>query len=126
MLIAAMILAWILPPILSDRAEKQILGTWCLDTFDGNGKQYATFDESGTVQVYAQIVMTDDSVISQDYSGLGSMTYHILDSDTMQLSTTVMGVTTTEEVSYRLKGKDTLILNGSVYTRYVDVLSDKS
>lgn len=124
-LIVVMALTLILPPLRCIQAEKKIVGTWRLDALEGPGSQYAIFDESGAVHLRTEITMADNQVISQDYSGIGLMTYEILDSHTIQFSTTVMGATTKETVSYQFQGNDTLILEGNTYIRYVDVPSDK-
>lgn len=116
-LIAAVLFAIVVVPMQARQADKWIIGTWCTQTFEGMGTQYATFSPDGSVHLYAEITMADGSTITQDSAAIGSMRYEIADRKTIRFSTTVMGITDTQEVSFGFKGKDTLLLDGESYTR---------
>lgn len=117
-LIIGLLAAMIVPPIVRKQAQERIIGVWFYDAFGGNGGQYVTFTQSGTVQLYEEVTAADGSTVYQDSASFGTMTYEILKGGQIRFTTSVLGSTTTETVDYRFQGRDTLVLEDTVYTRY--------
>lgn len=117
-LILILVLSMTLAPYLQSRAEEKIVGVWFYDAFNGNGGQYVTFFEDGTVNLYEEVTAADGTTVYQDSASFGTMTYEILSSSEIRFTTTVMGSATTETAEYRFKGNNTLVLDDTTYTRY--------
>lgn len=122
LLIAAVLFVTMVLPMMGDWASRQIVGTWHQEMPNNGGEVYATFDPDGGVHLHQRVPMPDGSVMELDSSDLGEMRYSVVNADTIEFSTTVLGVTDTVRVDFRFQGKDTLILDGASYVRQnVDV-----
>ena len=117
LLIAAVLYITVFMPIMGEQAAEQVVGTWYQKMPDNGGEIYATFEANGDVYLHQRIAMPDGSVMELESSDLGNMRYVVINADTMELSTTVLGVTDTVRIDFKFQGKDTLILDGASYIR---------
>jgi hypothetical protein len=108
----------IIPGINKKRAEKLIVGTWTYDIQNGAATAYYTFYEDGTMASYYDIKNLPDGY-SLDTSDFGNVTWSI-ENKTLVLQEGLMGVGRIERFSLRFEGKDTMYIQDSEYTRYVE------
>ncbi len=98
--------------------KELIVGSWYCDAFDGKGGKYVNFTSDGTVTLYEEVTAADGTVVSQDSTSYGTMTYEVLRGNRLHLKVTVLGTAVTEQtIKFKLKGNDTLILDEDTYTR---------
>lgn len=116
-LIVLLVLSMVLPLFLQSQSREQLVGEWFCDAFNGNGGKYVTFTKDGKVRLYEEVTAADGTVVSQDSSSFGTMTYEVLRGGKLRLTVSVMGVPNSETCDFSIKGGDTLILGEDVYTR---------
>lgn len=116
-LIVFVIGSMVLPPIQQTLNQKQIVGTWFSDAFDGNGGKYVTFTENGSMSLYEEVTAADGTKLYQDSQNFGTMTYEVLQGGKLRMAVTVMGVTSEETADFEIKSVNTLILGGDTYIR---------
>lgn len=117
MLIIMLVCAMVFPSINQSQNQDKIVGQWFCDAFNGNGGKYVAFSKDGTVHLYEEVTAANGMAVSQDSSSYGTMTYEVLRGSRLLLTVSVMGVKTSETISYKFKGNDTLILGDDTYIR---------